>query len=53
MTEGAQILRFEHEEDRPVRNKAAKEILNEIKQFNGWSFSEYWVGKTMDTFTRK
>ena len=53
ITEGAQILIFEHEEDRPVRNKAAKEILDEIKQFNGMPFSEYWVGKSMNPFTRK
>lgn len=47
------VLIFSYLEDRPLRNKDAKKMLDEIKMFNGLPFSEYWVGKDLTSFSRK
>ena len=51
--EGTDLLIFEHAEDRAVRNKDAKKLLEEIKKFKGLPFSEFWIGKEMSSFSRK
>jgi methionyl aminopeptidase len=53
VTEGSEILIFEHYEDKPIRNKDAKKLLEEIKKFNGLPFSEYWIGKELSSFSKK
>jgi methionyl aminopeptidase len=53
VNEAEKILIFQHLEDRPIRNKDAKNILEEIKKYNGMPFSEYWVGKSLSTFQRR
>ncbi len=51
--EGANVYIFQYLEDRPIRNPNSRKILEEIKQFNGLPFSEFWVGKEMSAFDRK
>ncbi len=53
VNEGSELLIFEHIEDRAIRNKDAKKILEEIKEFKGMPFSEFWVGKDLSSFSRK
>lgn len=53
VNEADKILIFEHIENRPIRNKDAKSILDEIQKYNGMPFSEYWVGKSLTTFQRR
>lgn len=53
VTESNKILIFQHLEDKPIRNKDAKTILEEIKKYQGTPFSEYWVGKNLTTFQRR
>ncbi len=53
VNESEKVIIFEHVEDRPVRNKDAKNILEEIKKYNGMPFSEYWIGKSLSTFQRR
>ena len=53
VNEAEKILVFQHQEDRPVRNKDAKLLLEEIKKYNGMPFSEYWIGKSLSTFQRR
>jgi methionyl aminopeptidase len=53
VTESDKILIFQHIEDRPIRNKDSKLILEEIHKYQGMPFSEYWVGKSLTTFQRR
>jgi len=53
VSEADKILIFQHIEDRGIRNKDAKLILEEIHKYNGTPFSEYWVGKNLSTFQRR
>ena len=53
VNEADKVIIFQHIEDRPVRNKDAKLILEEIKKYNGMPFSEYWVGKSLSTFQKR
>jgi len=53
VVEGDEVVIFEYIEDRPIRNKDSKILLDEIKKYNGLPFSEYWIGKGMTSFTRK
>ena len=53
VNEGDEVLIFEHIDDRPLRNKEAKILLEEIKRYNGLPFSEIWIGKGMDSFSKK
>ncbi len=53
VNEGEKILIFQHIEDKPIRNKDAKILLDEIKKYNGMPFSEYWIGKSLSTFQRR
>jgi methionyl aminopeptidase len=51
--EGPDVLIFRFEQDKAVRNKDAKNLLEEIKKFNGLPFSEYWIGKDLSPFVKK
>jgi len=51
--EGPEVFIFQHIEDRPIRNQNARILLEEIKEFHGLPFSEYWVGKNMSAFDKK
>jgi len=51
--EGEEVLIFEYIDDRPLRNKDAKILLEEIKRYNGLPFSENWIGRGMDNFAKK
>lgn len=51
--EAEKILIFQHIEDRPIRNKDAKSLLEEIHKYQGTPFSEYWIGKNMTTFQKR
>lgn len=53
VTEAEKILIFQHIEDRPIRNKDAKLLLEEIHKYQGTPFSEYWIGKTLNTFQKR
>jgi len=53
VVEGDEVVIFEYIEDRQIRNKDAKILLEEIKKYNGLPFSEFWIGKGMTSFTRK
>jgi methionyl aminopeptidase len=53
VSEGEKIYIFEFVEDRAIRNQGARQILEEIKKFNGMPFSESWVGKDLSEFNRK
>jgi methionyl aminopeptidase len=51
--EGDQIHIFEFVEEKAIRNSDARQIITEIKKFNGMPFSEYWVGENLSEFNRK
>lgn len=53
VSEADKILIFQHIEDRPIRNKDAKILLEEIHKYEGMPFSEYWIGKKLTTFQRR
>jgi len=53
VSEADKILIFQHIEDRPIRNKDAKSLLEEIHRYEGMPFSEYWIGKQLNTFQRR
>lgn len=51
--EGSEVFIFQYLEDRPIRNQNARILLEEIKEFNGLPFSEYWIGKNISAFDKK
>lgn len=53
VTEGENVYIFIFQDDIPIRNTNARKILEEIKEFEGMAFSEFWVGKGMSSFERK
>jgi methionyl aminopeptidase len=53
VTEGNNVYIFIFEEDVSIRNTNARQILEEIKSFEGMAFSEFWVGKNLSSFERK
>jgi methionyl aminopeptidase len=53
VNEGNKLYIFEYIEDKAIRNKDARKILEDIKKFKGLPFSEYWLGKDLPSFRRK
>ncbi|MFH0905905.1 MAG: type II methionyl aminopeptidase [archaeon] len=53
VNEGTELYIFGYLEDKPIRNKDSKQILQEAKAYKGFAFSEYWVGKNLSSFARK
>ncbi len=53
INEGAVLRIFTFVEDKPVRDKNARKLVDELKSYKGVQFLEDWVGKDLSSFEKK
>ncbi len=51
--EGSILRIFTFVEEKPIRDKNARKLMDEIKSYKGVQFLEEWVGKDLTSFERK
>ncbi len=53
INEGNVLRIFTFLEEKPIRDKNARKLIEEVKEYKGVQFLEEWVGKDLSSFERK